>query len=69
MTSWTQQGLTLGYYISFEDITSDNTEGTVCNLLKERDSILEVQSSYVLKRLRGLTIKQEDKRLYHGVRG
>ncbi len=37
--SWTQQGLTLGCYISFEAITSGGGKGTLYNLPKERDEV------------------------------
>ncbi len=42
MASWMQYGLTFGYHISFETITSGRNEGTLCNSSKERDKILEV---------------------------
>lgn len=39
----------------------------MCNLIKERDKALEIQSCHVLKGQRDPTIEYEDKKLYYGV--
>ncbi len=52
----------------FEVITSSGDKGILYNSTKKRDEILEVKSGCILKDLRGLNAKQEDKRLYRGAR-
>ncbi len=61
-----QQSLTLRCHISFEAITSDGDEGTLCNSLKERDKVLKVQSDCIQKALGSLTVEQEDKGSHYG---
>lgn len=69
MVSQTKQNLTLRYHINFEIIINDGDKGTLCNLLKEWDKILEVQGNHILKGLGGLTVEQKNRRLHCGTEG
>ena len=60
MTCWMQPGLILGYYISFEAITSGSDKDTLYNLLNERDKVLKVWGNCVLKNLGGPKLRTKD---------